>query len=85
MKGEHPNASPTSPTASLALDLGIGEDEGHTLTLDARADAERFQIFEERIVVVGLGDGDPQCRWTLRSEEWAEARVRRGFGNRARR
>ena len=46
----------------LALDLGIGKDEGHALALDARADAEGFQIFEESVVVVGLRNGDPKRR-----------------------
>ena len=44
----------------LALDLGIGEDEGHALALDARADAQGLQVLEERVVVVGLRNGDPQ-------------------------
>ena len=47
-------------TWRLALDLGIGEDEGHGFALDTRADAQSLQVFEESVVVVGLRNGDPQ-------------------------
>ena len=45
----------------LALDLRICEDEGDAFTLHSCADAQGFQVFEKRIVVVGLCNGDPRA------------------------
>lgn len=47
--------------AGLTLDLRIREDEGDAFTFHSRADAQGFQVFEKRIVVVGLCNGDPRA------------------------